>query len=134
MSLLRNMNHSIRQQVWVWRVWWLIVDWFDLPNLSTFTTGDHSFYETTSLSLSSLMIDDWFIWSYSTNCIYYRRRIILQYNKLEFIKYIDEWLIDWFDLPNLNTFTTGYDSFINTQNINLISFILLLFSIRCPFQ
>ena len=52
-----------KQQVWVWIVWWYMIDWFDLPNLTTFNTGYDSFYETTSLSLESMMIYDWLIWS-----------------------------------------------------------------------
>ena len=55
--------HSMKQQVWVWKVWWYMNDWIDLPNLNTFTTGEDSFYRTRSLSLSSMMIYDWLIWS-----------------------------------------------------------------------
>ena len=55
--------HSLKQQVWDWKAWWYMIDWFDLPTLTTFTTGYHSFYETTSLSLESMMIYDWLLWS-----------------------------------------------------------------------
>ena len=58
---LQEIIHSEKQQVWVWIVWWYMVDWFDLPNLTSFTTWDESFYETTSLSLSSTSL----IWSSS---------------------------------------------------------------------
>ena len=63
LSLSQVVVHSEKQRVWVWIVWWLMIDWFDLPNLSTFTTGDQSFEKTKSLSLSSLMINCWLIWS-----------------------------------------------------------------------
>ena len=38
-----------------------MIDWFDLPNLTTFTTGNRSFFETTSLKLEGTMNDDWLI-------------------------------------------------------------------------
>ena len=50
--------------IWVYQVVWLMIDWFDLPELTSFITGFGSFYETDSLSLSSSLIDDWWlIWS-----------------------------------------------------------------------
>ena len=60
---LQESIHSMKQQLWVWIVWWYMIDWFDLPNLNTFITGYKSFYETTTLSLNSMMIYDWLIWS-----------------------------------------------------------------------
>ena len=60
---LQEEDHSMKQEVWVWIVWWYMIDWFDLPNLTTFTTGDGSFYYTTGLNLNSMMIYDWLIWS-----------------------------------------------------------------------
>ena len=51
----------MKQQVLVYQVWWLVIDWFDLPKLSEFTAGERSFYKTTSLSLSSILIA-WFAW------------------------------------------------------------------------
>ena len=41
-----------------------MIDWLDLPELTTFTTGYDSFYRTRSLSLNSMMnnwlLIDWF--------------------------------------------------------------------------
>ena len=48
--------------IWIYQVVWLMIDWFDLPELTTFITGDDSFYES-SLSLSSSLMVDWLIWS-----------------------------------------------------------------------
>ena len=49
-------NRSVGQRVWGWKVWWLIVDWFDLPNLTTFKTGDESFYKVESVELKSMVL------------------------------------------------------------------------------
>ena len=100
-----------------------MIDWFDLPKLITFTAGSSSFVETTSLSLSSMIIDDWLIWSYSTHYIQNRRLFIHRNNKFKFIKY-DSWIIDWFDLPKLTTFTTGYMSFSSTKVLSFSSDVI----------
>lgn len=66
---VQEMNHSVKQQVRVWQVWWLLIDWIDLPEFTTFITGGHSFTFTTSLCLSSCLIIDWSSW---IHCIHYR--------------------------------------------------------------
>ena len=54
-----------------------MIDWFDLPKLTAFTTGNESFEGTTSLNLESMMNNDWLTWSSSTHKNYYRIRVIL---------------------------------------------------------
>ena len=97
------LDHSMKQRVWIWQVWWYMIDWFDLPKLTTFTTGYHSFEYTTSLSLNSMMIYDWLIWSSWTHYIYYRRWFIQRNNKFEFGKHDDIWLIDLIFLNSLHS-------------------------------
>ena len=128
-----------------------LIDWFDLPNLTTFTTGRRAFSNTTCLSLNSMMFDNWLIWSSSTHYIQDRVCFIFLYRQFEFIKCDDIWLvyliflispqsqsetihlrkpqycvyqvgwllIDWLDLPNLTTFTTGYNSFHKVKRLFL---------------
>ena len=50
------MSHSIIQQVWVWIVWWYMIDWFDLPKLITLSLGRYSFPDIRSITLSSTSI------------------------------------------------------------------------------
>ena len=50
---LQDMNHSKKQQVWVWKVWWYMIVWFDLPNLTRIELGKYSFSYTKSINLSS---------------------------------------------------------------------------------
>ena len=50
---LQKIVHSNTQQVWVCQVWWYMIDWFDLPKLSTLTLASCSFSETKSITLSS---------------------------------------------------------------------------------
>ena len=64
---LQEMNHSIKQLHWVWPVWLIWFNSFDLPQLTAFTTGENSFYKTTSLSLTSLIDLIQLIGSYSIN-------------------------------------------------------------------
>ena len=99
---LQEIIHSRKQQVCVCQVWWMMIDWFDLPNLTTFTTGRYSFYSTTSLSLNSIMMIGWLIWSSSTHYIHYRKGFILFNNKFEFVKYDEWWLIDLIFLNSLH--------------------------------
>ena len=141
---------------YLYQVPMLIVLLWDLPQLTTFTTGEDSFYETRSLSLDSMMIDNWLIWSSLSHHIHYRRFVIQWNKKFEFIKCDDIWLIDliflnslhslqdhvhskkqevwvcqvwwymidWFDLPNLTTFTTGSGSFEETTSLSLSSMMI----------
>ena len=82
--------------IWVYQVVWLMIDWFDLPELTSFITGFGSFYETDSLSLSSSLIDDWWlIWSSWTNIIHNKGSIILFRRQLDYAKFdYKNWLID----------------------------------------
>ena len=61
LHLLHHHIHSMKQKVWIWQVWWLSIDWFDLPNLMSFITEDYSFYKTNSLILDSMIIEYWLI-------------------------------------------------------------------------
>ena len=64
---------------------------FDLPKLTSFTTGFFSFEETRSLSLTGLIDLIHLIWSSSINHIYYRISVILWNKIIEFNKFA------WFD-------------------------------------
>ena len=48
--------HSFLQQVWVWIVWWYMIDWFDLPKLSSLSLDCDSFANTRSITLSSISL------------------------------------------------------------------------------
>ena len=85
------MIHSLTQLHWVWPVWLIWFNSFDLPQLTTVTTGGNSFYITTSLSLTGLIDLIQLIRSSSINNIYYRKVFILFHNFIEFDQY------DWFD-------------------------------------
>ena len=50
---LQERDHSEKQQVWVCQVWWYMIDWFDLPKLSSLSLGNYSFSYTRSITLSS---------------------------------------------------------------------------------
>ena len=63
----------------------------DLPNLTKFVTGNHSFLSVTSLNLTSMISVLWICWSSSVNNIYCRRGFILLHKIIEF----DEF--DWFE-------------------------------------
>ena len=43
------------QQVWVWIVWWYIIDWYDLTKLTTFKTGQVSFVSINSLNVKGII-------------------------------------------------------------------------------
>lgn len=58
------------------QVTWLLINWFDLPQLAVFNTGDDSFYESEAFSMSSMIIADWIIWSSSTYSVHYWRLFI----------------------------------------------------------
>ena len=72
--------------------------------LTEFITGDGSFREATSLSLLSMLIDDWLIWSSYTNYNHYRRLFILDNNRFEFGKCDNQWLIDLIFLISQHSF------------------------------
>ena len=78
----------------------LNIHWLDLPQFTTFTTGAFSFFETTSLSLSSIWFDYCLIGSFSIHHIHNRREFILLHNLIEFIKYLI-WIV--IDLIFLNS-------------------------------
>lgn len=65
-----------RYQPSTFQVTWLLINWFDLPQLAVFNTGDDSFYESEAFSMSSMIIADWIIWSSSTYSVHYRRLFI----------------------------------------------------------
>ena len=109
---LQDTVHSIEQQAWVWKVLCLIIDWFDLPQLTTLTAGDDSFSRARSLCMESDLILNWLILSSSTHLIHYRIWSIL----------FD--MIDWFDLPNLTTFYTKAYSFEKTMSLSLSSLMI----------
>ena len=44
------------QQVWVWKVWWYMIYWFDLPKLSSLSLDCDSFANTRSITLSSISL------------------------------------------------------------------------------
>ena len=147
---LQDQVHSLKQKFWVYQVWWYMIDWFDLPQLTTLSLG---FSSITSFSLSSMMIYDCLIWSSSTHYVVFRFFIN---NKFEFEWYDEWWLIDliflislhslqenihslkqqvwvyqvwwyliaWFDLPKLTTFTTGDYSFYKTTILRLSSMVI----------
>ena len=54
---LQESIHSIKQQVWDWIVWWYMIDWFDLPKLSSLSLGWRSFADTRSITLSSTSLN-----------------------------------------------------------------------------
>lgn len=66
-------------RVWLWKVWWWLIDWLDLPNLKLFKTGKKSFHKVKSLVLSSMVTDNWLIRSSSIEWIEDRRWVVLPY-------------------------------------------------------
>ena len=85
LHLLQKGVHSEKQLNWVWLVWLISFNSFDLPRLTTITTCCYSFYETTSLSLTSLIDLLHFIWSSSINYLYSRYILILWHRNIECI-------------------------------------------------
>ena len=121
---LQEIIHSIIQQIWVYQVWWLTIDWIDLPKLTTFTTGSESFFETRSLSLSSLMIGDWLIdliFLISPNSLQEMLHSIQQHFWVFQIWWM---MIDWFNLPNLTEFTTGDESLFSVTTLCVESMMI----------
>ena len=72
-------------------IWYLIIWYFDLPNLQSFKTGDKSFQYTESLSLSSMIIK------------------------------FDILILTFSNLPNLLSIEIGKESFEQARNICLES-------------
>ena len=105
-------------------------NWFDLPKLKTFTTGDYAFPTVSSLTLSSMMIIDWMIdliFLNSLNCL---------------LEAIHSWMLklslwkvwqpsfDSFDLPQLKSFTADSYAFQKVSTLTLKSSIVNNWIIR----
>ena len=99
---LQEIGHS-RIQVWVYQVTWLMIEWFDLPNLTTFITGTWSFSKATCLFLESEVIDYWLIRSSSTHKDSGWIQLILWSTYLQFVKFDDSELIDLIFLSSLSS-------------------------------
>ena len=84
LHLWQEMNHSMKQLRWIWLVWLIWFNSFDLPQFTTFETGNSSFHNTSSLNLTSLIGCLQLIWSSEINYIYYRILFILWNNWIEF--------------------------------------------------
>ena len=138
----QEIGHSMKQQVYLYQVWLsnLIISFSDLPNLQSFITGNYSFKETTSLSLSSMIIKfDYLIfsnlpnfkelgigdWSFHETASLSLSSMIIKFDYLTFS-----------NLPKLNQISLGYTSFNKTTSISLQStFKFSISSIsRCSFQ
>ena len=99
----------------------------NLPNLQSFETGEASFFETTSLSLSSMIIKfDYFTFSNLPNLqsfetgegsFFETTSLSLSSNSIQF--YFSLYL------PKLQSFKTGYRSFHETTSLSLSSRIFL---------
>ena len=76
LHLLQKGVHSEKQLNWVWPVWLIGFNWLDLPQLTTFTTGNKSFYSLTTLVLTGLIDLIQLIRSSSINNIHCRRSFI----------------------------------------------------------
>ena len=87
--------HFFTQPHWVYRVFYLNSHWFDLPQFKTFITGNGSFKETKSLSLSSIWFEFWLIGSSEIYYIQSKTVFILWNNLIEFIEYLIWIVIDW---------------------------------------
>ena len=48
----------------------MFIQWIDLPNLETFTSGEYSFRETTNVTLSSIVTEDGQSWDSTLNTYY----------------------------------------------------------------
>ena len=94
----QEQDHSGQQRVWVYQVVQLLIDWFDLPNLTTFTTGYQSFYKTRSLSINS-MIDIWLIDLIFLISLHSKHVSIHSAQQEVWIYRVDRLIIDWLDLP-----------------------------------
>ena len=108
-----------------WLVCLIRFNSFDLPQLTTFTTGEKSFYNTIELNLTSLTDLIQLIWSSYIDQIYYRREFILLHKIIEF-DWFDWFWFNSFDLPQLTTFTVGTWSFYETTSLNLTGLIDLI--------
>ena len=71
-----------------------MIDWFDLPKLTTFTTEDHSFYALTSLCLSSMMIDNCLIDLIFQNLLHSLQDLNHSIQQQVWVCQV-WWLIDW---------------------------------------
>lgn len=69
-------NHFICFHISLSQVWMLMIDWFDLPKLTTFVTAHWAFHNTTSFSLESTSIAFYLIWSSHANRYRYCRWFI----------------------------------------------------------
>lgn len=67
-----------------------MIDYYDLPHLTSFITENYSFDGLDSLSLISIMIGDWLIWSSFSSNFYDKGLFIPVCNKFVFIKWINE--------------------------------------------
>ena len=115
--------HSIIQLVWFLKVDWMVIKWIDLPNLTTFETGENSFSETTSLNLSSSF--EWLLTDMIFLLLLHSIREIIHSITYQVWFWKVNWLdINWFDLPKLTNFTTGgYWSFRETTSVILSSIL-----------
>ena len=120
---LQEMIHSKEQQVWVWIVWWYMIDWFDLPNLTTFTTGSRSFCNTNSIILDSMTIVKWFdlIFLVLLHSMYYH---LHSFQQKSLLWRVISLLTEWFDLPNLTEFIVENGSFIRTRELSIESVMI----------
>ena len=119
---LQEMIHSKKQQVSIWIVPWYMIDWFDLPQLTSFITGSKSFHYTDSLILDSIVMIGWLIGSSSIHYIQDRISIIREDNRIEFLKLINRWLINRFDLPQL--ITLSLEGFSSVRNFSISSMMI----------
>ena len=102
----------------------------DLPNLTKFVTGNHSFLSVTSLNLTSMISVLWICWSSSVNNIYSRCRLIHANEWFEFDSY------DWLNLPHsisLNWQTSQQERIrSDIQNPWILIVSLLISSLQWP--
>lgn len=89
--------------IWLWKVWFLLIAWFDLPQLTDITTGKDSFQKTKSVSFAGMANDDWFIWTSSSYWFHCGRRLLHVYCQFHFGEYDDWWLINWIFLSWLHS-------------------------------
>lgn len=56
-----NRMLSVEQRVWIWQVWFAVVDECDLPAFHSLSIGNQSFFNGTRLSLSSDIVIEWWL-------------------------------------------------------------------------
>ena len=124
----------MKQQLWVWIVWWYMIDWFDLPTLTTFTTGEYSFCQTTSLSLSSRLIDNWLITLIFLICRISLLVILRNYHGTSSGHHLSWEVFDYhyisLDLPSLETVSLGIAAFCNAGTVVFEGIYLYICSMR----